>query len=96
MLHLMLNNVGVVLGVLGILFTVLFAIRYARRKDPRMYALTEQKVAISPDDPADIEIRYGGVNVDRISSTLLWFWNAGKEPIRGTDIPPAQPLVSRN
>ncbi len=88
-----LNYAGLIIGTLSIAATIYFAVRYAERKEPHVHALTVQKVGISPDAPQDIQIHYRGTKVDRISSTTLWFWNAGKKPIRETDIIASQPLV---
>lgn len=89
----LLNYAGLLLGLLSILVTVYFAIRYAERKDPRFCSLNQRKIAVSEDAPEDIQISYKGQRVDRICSTLVWFWNSGKRPIKKEDIPHGQPLL---
>jgi hypothetical protein len=84
--------IGLGLGVVSILATIYFALRFAERKDPRLHSLYDRKIAVSKDAPADIEVRYRGSKVERVASTYIWFWNAGKRPILKTDIPAAQPI----
>jgi len=93
MTNIIINYAGLLLGILSILATIYFALKYAERKEPRFYSLNESKIAISKDTPADIQIMYKGQKVMRVSSTLIWFWNAGKRPINKEDIPAGQPLL---
>ncbi|HEV7377866.1 MAG TPA: hypothetical protein VGN95_24495, partial [Pyrinomonadaceae bacterium] len=81
------------LGILSILATIYFAVRYAERKEPRFFSLNERKIAISEDAPEDIQITYKGEKVTRVTSTLVWFWNNGKRPIKNDDLPTEQSLL---
>jgi hypothetical protein len=89
----LLNYIGLILGILSILVTVYFAIRYSERKEPRFISLNERKIAVSDDAPEEIQISYKGEKVDQVTSTNVWFWNEGKRPIKLEDIANDQPLL---
>lgn len=89
------NYAGLVLGAFSILATIYFALKYAERKEPRFYSVNESKIRISEDADEHIQITYKTQRVTRVSSTLIWFWNAGKRPIRREDVPTGQSLLVR-
>ncbi|MCA1578337.1 MAG: hypothetical protein LC794_13350 [Acidobacteria bacterium] len=88
-----LNYIGLTLGILSILATVYFAVRYAERKEPRFISLNDRKIAVSDDAPEEIQIFYKGEKVEQVTSTLIWFWNEGKRPIKKEDLSRSQPLL---
>ena len=85
--------VAVALGLIGIVVTVIVAVRYAERKKPTYDGATYLKIAKSADAPEDIQIAFKGAPVHQVTSTFIWFWNAGRRPIKSEDIPATQPLV---
>ena len=87
------NYAGLVLGVLSILVTIYVAIRYAERKDPRLHYVTTPRISGGHDPTGNIAISFRGAPVDRVTSTMVWVWNAGKRPIHGSDVPAADPLI---
>lgn len=87
--------VGLALGVVGIVVSVFLALRYAEKKKPTCYSETYLKIAASEDAPADIQIAYKGTPVERVSSTVVWFWNGGRRPIKRDDFPQTHPLRLR-
>jgi hypothetical protein len=91
----LLTIAGVAIGAFGIIVTVVFAVRYAERKDPKCYSVTYLKIAVSEDAPHDIHIAYKGTRVERVASTFVWFWNAGRKPIRREDITETKPILLR-
>jgi hypothetical protein len=95
MIRLILNYGGIVLGIFGIAATAYFARRYSEKKRPRFYTTTELKIARSEDAPDDIAISYKGKNVARVYSTIVWFWNAGRKPLKSEDLRTSQPLEIR-
>src|SRR5213594_2522854 len=85
--------VGVAIGLIGIMVTVIVAVRSAEKKKPTYAGATYLKIATSADAPEDIQIAFKGAPVHRVTSTFIWFWNAGRRPIKSEDIPATQPLV---
>lgn len=86
---------GIVLGIIGLVLTVFFALRYAEKKDPRLYSVHFERIATPEDAPEDLSISYRGASVNRVTTSLIWLWNAGKRPIQAADIPPTQPIRIR-
>jgi hypothetical protein len=86
---------GLAIGLIGIVVTIIIALRSAERKKPTYHGVTYLKITKSQDAPPDLQIAFKGERVDRVSSTFIWFWNEGRKPIRRDDIPTTQPLVLR-
>lgn len=86
-----LNYAGIALGVLGIVATIIFAVRYRERKAPSAYIANDMKVA-TLGAPPTLELSYRGKRIPTLTSTYVWFWNAGRRPIRREDIAPKQPI----
>ncbi|GEM_PF-4169637 len=86
------NNIGIILGVLSIIATAFFAHRYSEKKSPKFMYKTLRKIQRSSDAPDDIEVYYKGHKVDGVQSTIVWFWNDGRKPIVRSDIPEVQPI----
>ncbi len=89
------NYGSILLAMLSIAATAYFARKYSEKKLPKFAVLTERKISKSEDTPGNICVSYNGQVVDRVTSTLVWFWNAGRRPIRREDIPSTQPLEIR-
>lgn len=87
--------VAVAIGLIGIVVTIIVAVRYAEKKKPTYAGATYLKIAKSADAPQDIQIAFKGAPVHQVTSTFIWFWNAGRRPIKSEDIPATQPLVLR-
>jgi len=92
MIQTMTNYAGAFLALLSIGATAYFARRYSEKKLPRFSSTTETRIATSKDAPDGISVSYKGQAVKRISSTLVWFWNAGRRPLKREDLPATQPL----
>lgn len=84
---------GLFVGVVSVCVTSYFAIRFSERKEPRYSFLNEEKLARSKETLGDIEIKYRGKSVNRVTSTYVWFWNKGRRPIRRNDIPDSKPIL---
>lgn len=80
------NGIGLIVGFLGISATIYVAIRYAKNKKPCFYYATQRRIAKSESAPDEISISYKDKPVSQVSSTTVWFWNAGKDPIKSDDI----------
>ncbi len=88
----LLTIAGVAIGGLSILVTVVLAVRSAEKKKPICSSVTIQKIAASEKPPHNIQISYKGIPVERVSTSFIWFWNAGRRPILKEDVPGTQPL----
>lgn len=95
------NFLGTILnylfGIGGILATIYFSVKYSEKKKPVYCYTTEQKIRKKLDPRnsinSGIEVRYKGKVVDEVSVTTIWFWNAGKKPIRKEDIPASSKIT---
>ena len=94
--------IGVVFGaagVVGIIYTV-YTSRRSQKKRSMVYEVSGSMVlaqAFSPEDDYKLSVlfeRKGSTEekIDSVYTTFLKFANLGKEPIRGNDIAPANPL----
>lgn len=94
--------IGVVfgaVGVVGIIYTI-YTSRRSQRKRLMVYEVSRSIVlaqAFSPEDDYKLSVlfqRKGSITekIDSVYTTFLKFANLGKEPIRGNDIAPANPL----
>lgn len=84
-----------IIGVAGIIIGAYLYFKAKREKRPCYicvtYPLIEGMVGALPE----IRVLYGDKSVERVTVSRFYFWNAGKETIRKTDITPAAPLSIR-
>lgn len=80
------------LGLLSALLTVYVYLASRAEKVP-VYC-SESTVIVEPTRPTSkaIRILFGDKPVQRVTSTTIHFWNAGKKTIDGTDITKGDPL----
>jgi hypothetical protein len=83
---------GLVLGIIGLVLTIRGGKKAIEKKDPRIYCSHFEKIAIAKNPVSEMQILFRGQAVNRITTTLLFFWNAGARAILRSDIPAAQPL----
>lgn len=79
-----------IFGLIGVVVAIGSYIKFRRVRRPLFYTVGQTVV----DDMAlsDLEIRYRGRNVPRVSKAVVVFWNGGTTAIREDDIAPADPL----
>ena len=87
-----LNNVWV-----GIILTAALAVYlHWRSQIPGIVALQSHNVSmIGGGDavfPAEVEVKYQGTSIPRLTSSTVWIWNAGKKTVMGEKIVPKDPL----
>lgn len=83
---------GVLIGILGLALAVY---QTWRRAGPRLvYQGRGQRLigGVGATLPAQIEVRYSGTLVPRLTSTQIILWNTGTAPIKRNDISTADPL----
>ena len=45
--------------------------------------------------PVEVEVRYRGTPVPKLTSSTIWIWNAGKKTVRGSDVVAHDPFQFR-
>ena len=88
----MFNAVSLALAVLGVVLTIYGTRKTLERKDPRLYCAYFEKIALTENPVPGVEITFEGRAVERVTTTFVWFWNAGRRPIHRSDIPTSQPI----
>lgn len=80
--------------VIGILVSVYFYRKAKEEKEPRLYYQTYPEIEkISGEAEAgDIKLFYKNVEVNRVSTSYVWFWNQGRKPILKADVPASSEL----
>ena len=84
--------VGPIIGIAGLALAAVF---YLRSRKPSIIAVQSRDVSmigIGAVFPDDVEVRYRGTPVPRLTSSMVWVWNAGKKTVRGSDIVAHDPL----
>lgn len=88
------NYGGFVIGVFGIVLSIYLYRKSIEAKDPRCYYLTYQDIVkLDGQGETKIKLLYGNEEVERVFTTYIWLWNAGKKTIQRGDIPTKAPLV---
>lgn len=80
--------IGLTVGILGIVMTV------RSRRRCHVTTISEDFALIGADAvyPDEIEVRYRGVQVPKVTASIVWIWNSGNTTVRRTDIVPDDPL----
>ena len=85
--------VGTIVGAGG---AALALFLYRRSRIPGIIAFQSHNLSmIGGSDavfPSDITVLYRKTPVPRLTSSTLWFWNAGKKTVKGADIVSLDPL----
>ena len=86
--------VTVAISTLGAVFIAWTLYRIARR-DPRPTFNVEGNRVVSLQGAADhpLEIRYDGERVDRVTRSVVTFWNGGRGTIKGSELTPGHPVT---
>lgn len=82
--------VGIVIGILGI-----FSYRISKSSGKPTIQKYSLRIIGKEDTEVedDIEILYKGTKVDRLTKTIIVFWNNGTETIDGKDVVPTDPIT---
>lgn len=85
--------VGSVIGILGILIgafiSVFFYFRSKNVSKPYYTIENTKLIDLSIGEiPSSVQMKYNGENIFCLNKTVLRFWNAGRKPIRATDMVP--------
>ena len=91
--------VGTIVGAVGVVLAALGLLSYRRARIPGIIAFQSHNVSLIGSGrtmlPADIKVLYRDTEVPGLTSSTIWFWNAGKKTVRGEDIVPIDPLRLR-
>jgi hypothetical protein len=84
---------GAVVGIIGIALGVIFFVK-SQRRAKLAYQYNEVTLIGGTEAafPAEVEVRFNGVAVPRITASTLFFWNSGQRTIRGEEIVASDPL----
>ena len=63
------------------------------RKEPRPVYYVSGITVVRAQPEQKIEVRFRGTDVPVVTRTVIAFWNAGRQPIRRTDIVDRHPLT---
>ena len=86
--------VTVAVSTLGAVFIAWTSYRIARR-DPRPTFNVEGNSVVSSQGTVDhpLEIRYDGERVDRVTRSVVTFWNRGRGTIKESELTPGHPVT---
>lgn len=85
--------VGSIIGLVGIVAAGVTYVLTRQRTRLAYRYVGERLLGLSTDGlPADITVQYRGQEIQRLTRTLVVFWNAGEKTILAADIVEADPL----
>lgn len=91
--------VGAIIGVAGVALALISLLLFWRSRISGLVALQSRSVSMiaggNPVFPDGVEVQYRGTPVQRLTSSTVWIWNAGKKTVRGVDIVGHDPLRLR-
>ena len=91
--------VGTVIGIAGVVVGLMGLYLYRSSRVSGIIAFQSDDMSLIGDKtsifPAGAEVQYRGTPVPRITSSIVWIWNAGKKTVRGSDIVERDPLQLR-
>jgi hypothetical protein len=84
---------ALILGVASVVLAIYFYVKSKKDRLPSYTVLSTTLVEGLSSELQDLKVTYKGEACERVTVSKLWFWNAGKEPIRRTDFVGAAPLA---
>jgi hypothetical protein len=79
---LILSVVGIALSAIGIILTI----KAREKREPKCVYKTYRNI-VKLSNEGKLKISYDGIEVDRICTTYIFFWNKGNKEIKKGDIP---------
>ena len=79
--------VGSILGIFGILISIIFHI-YSRQRGLLRYAQSGERLLglTAAGLPEGVTVMYRGDNIPRLTRTIFWLWNDGERTFRRSDL----------
>jgi hypothetical protein len=79
--------VGSILGIFGILISIIFYI-YSRQRGLLRYAQSGDRLLglTAAGLPEGVTVMYRGDNIPRLTRTIFWLWNDGEKTFRRSDL----------
>lgn len=87
-------TISIVSILIGIFISYYFYAKSKESKEPNLYYqsyLNIKRIA-NGNQTRDIKVFYKSEEVNRVTTTYVWFWNEGKRPILKSDIPESSDL----
>lgn len=83
---------GAVLGLAGVILAIVFYLKQRKIKRPLYSRRSVSVFQNLTDQYPELEIKYGGSVVTRLTVARLIFWNGGSETIESSDVAEADPI----
>ena len=80
------------LSIIGILLALILYRMNRSVKEPKYYAESNIIIEGLETEHEEIEVRFKGVQQTRLTRSLIFFWNAGKQTIAHDDLVSLDPL----
>ena len=91
--------VGAIVGVAGVALALISLLLFWRSRISGLVAVQSRSVSLiaggNPVFPEGVQVQYRGTPVQRLTSSTVWMWNAGKKTVRRVDIVEHDPLRLR-
>jgi hypothetical protein len=80
--------VGSIIGIVGIAYAIFAYFRTRQRGIIKYTQSGERMLGLTTDGlPRDVTVQYCGNDIQRLTRTIIWLWNAGEKTFKGSDIP---------
>lgn len=83
---------GLALAVLSVVLAIYFFLKSRKFKQPFCVISNRNVIDSSISRTPGLSVKYNGEKVNHLSVSTVVFWNAGRETIRGEDIPQNTPF----
>lgn len=84
---------GTLLGIVGLIFGLVTYLWTRKRTSLGYVHLGEHLLGSTSDTlPSAIVVQYNGINIPRLTKSILIFWNSGENTVLGSDIVAKDPL----
>lgn len=84
--------IGTLVGIAGLVLAVFFYFHSRRSGIVTVRSHEVSMLGTGAVFPEDVEVRYRGTPVARLTASTVWIWNAGKKTVRGSDVVALDPL----
>lgn len=86
---------SLILTIVSLISAVYFYRKSKEQRNPLSYYVTFREIDKLYSDNSEIRISFRDEIVERVYTTYVWFWNAGRKPILPQDVRPNQKLDMR-
>ena len=87
--------IGTIAGIAGLTLAVFFHLRSRKSSIIAIQSKDVSMIGGGAVFPDEVEVRYRGTPVPRLTSSIVWIWNAGNKTVKGSEIVAHDPLRLR-